>query len=45
MKKQDRQNDKVTEEKDKEEQSIEDSYYSNRGEPLPQPKDYEEIEY
>ncbi|MCM3676646.1 hypothetical protein M3699_23065 [Peribacillus simplex] len=45
MKKQIKQNEKGAEERQNELQTINDISRSEAGQPLPQPKDYDEIEY
>jgi hypothetical protein len=45
MKKEAKQNEKVFEEKQEELQTINDFSNRENGQPVPQPKDYDEIEY
>ena len=45
MKKQDKQNERVNEESQEELQTINDISNPDNGQPVPQPKDYDEIEY
>ena len=45
LKKQVKQNEKDTEERQEELQTINDISKSENGQPVPQPKDYDEIEY
>ncbi|MBS4204151.1 hypothetical protein [Lederbergia citrea] len=45
MKKQVKQNGKITEERQEERQTANDFYNRKTGEPVPQPKDYEDVDY
>lgn len=45
MKNQDKQNKQAAEEKQEHQQTVNDYFDRETGQPIPQPKDYEEIDY